>query len=124
MAQNDTVINCPVEKDKDSKEFLVVVYNQNTQKKEHLLRLLLLDAKYKAQLWDQKAEKFVDAQYDIFQQKHFNKEGGAFDDNVMYIKANIEVDQVALVKLIKTDVANNAGESPDKAANKDISLTL
>lgn len=94
------------------------------KKKEHLLRLLLLDAKYKAQLWDQKAAKFVDAEYDIFQQKHFNKEGGAFDDNVMYIKANIEVDQVALVKLIKTDVANNAGESPDKATNKDISLTL
>jgi hypothetical protein len=42
----------------------------------------------------------------------------------MYIKANIEVDQAALVKLIKTDVANNAGESSDKATNKDISLTL
>lgn len=25
--QNDTVINCPVEKDHDSNEFLVVVYN-------------------------------------------------------------------------------------------------
>jgi hypothetical protein len=28
--QNDTVINCPIDQDSKSKEFLVVVYNSNT----------------------------------------------------------------------------------------------
>lgn len=41
LMQNDTALDCPVSKDKDSKEFLVVVYNQNTQQKDHLLRILL-----------------------------------------------------------------------------------
>lgn len=50
--QNDTVVNCPVETDKESTDFLVVVYNQNTQQKDHLIRILLLHTEYKAQLWN------------------------------------------------------------------------
>lgn len=70
--QNDTVVNCPVN-DADSKEFLVVVYNQNTQKKEHLTRLLLPNPNYRAQVWDQKAAQFIDTEFDIFQQNHWKK---------------------------------------------------
>lgn len=78
--QNDTIINCPLEKDKDSKEFLVVVYNQNTQQKDHLIRILLLSPFYRAELWDSKELKFKDVDFDIFEQKHYNKEGGNFED--------------------------------------------
>lgn len=32
-----------------------------------------------------------------------DKKGGPFSDSIMYIKANIQADSVALVKLVKTD---------------------
>jgi len=46
---------------------------------------------------------FVEAESDIFKQKHYNKNGSTFEDNVMYVKTSIDVDSIALVKLIKTN---------------------
>lgn len=44
----------------------------------------------------------------------------------MYLKAHIEVDQIALVKLIKTNTSNEAGQfvQDDKAVKNDKSLSL
>lgn len=45
----------------------------------------------------------MDVEYDIFEQRHFEKSGKNFEDNVMYLKADIDIDSVALVKLLKID---------------------
>jgi hypothetical protein len=45
-----------------------------------LIRILLLSPFYRAELWDSKEQKFKDVDFDIFEQKHYNKEGGNFED--------------------------------------------
>ena len=52
----------------------------------------------------------MDTDFDIFQQKHYGKEGNSFEDNVMYIKASIDVDSFALVKILKSDKSNLVGQ--------------
>jgi hypothetical protein len=45
---NDTVIDCPIENDKVSKEFIVVAHNQEAQDRQHLVRILLPTSNYQA----------------------------------------------------------------------------
>lgn len=68
----------------------------------------------------------MDVDTDIFDQKHFNKEGGTFDDAVLYIKAHIDVDDVALIKLTRIDKPMRASQpiQKDKVEKNDKSLTL
>lgn len=101
--QNDTVIDCPIETDKTSKEFLVVVHNQEMQDREHFIRILLPTSSFQAKLWDGHKNEFKDVDADILEYKHYGKKGDTFSDSVMYIKANISSDSIALVKLVKTD---------------------
>jgi len=126
--QNDTVINCPLGQDKNSKEFLVVIYNQNTQKRDHLARILLPSSNYKAFLLDSQSQKFKELEADIFENKHFTKTGDNFDDSVMYFKlGEIDVDQIVVVKLVKTETSQ-ASFMPVNEKNatntKEKSLTL
>jgi hypothetical protein len=71
-------------------------------------------------------QQFIDVESDIFENRHFNKETGYFEDSVMYIKASIDVDQVGIIKLIKTENSNSASQPAqvDKAAKNLKSLTL
>jgi hypothetical protein len=55
---NDTVIDCPIESDKASNEFLVVAHNQEAMEKEHLIRLLLPTSNFMAYLWDDHKHEF------------------------------------------------------------------
>ena len=103
FAQNDTVIDCPIESDKVSKEFLVVAHNQNPMEKEHLIRIRLPTSNYEAQLWDSHKHEFKKVESDILEQKHWDKKNNQFSDSAMYFKANIKPDSIALIKLVKTD---------------------
>lgn len=71
-------------------------------------------------------QQFIDVESDIFENRHFNKETGYFEDSVMYIKASIDVDQVGIIKLIKTENSNSASQPAqvDKPAKNLKSLTL
>jgi hypothetical protein len=71
-------------------------------------------------------QQFIDVESDIFENRHFKKETGYFEDSVMYIKASIDVDQVGIIKLIKTENSNSASQPAqvDKAAKNLKSLTL
>ena len=101
---NDTVVDCPIEQDKTSKEFLVVVHSQQTQQRRHLLRILLPTSNYRAFLWNQLKSEFIAVEADIFEQKHFDKKGGAFSDSVMYLPTdNLTTDEIVIVKLLKTE---------------------
>ena len=101
--QNDTVIDCPIEQDKVSKEFLVVAHNQDATDKEHLIRILLPTSNYIAYLWDAHKNDFREIEADILEQRHWDKKDQQFSDSVMYFKANISADSVALIKLVKSD---------------------
>lgn len=104
--QNDTVAQCPLGQDKNSKEFLVVVLNQNTVQRDHLLRILLPSANFKALIWDRQTLRFKETESDIFEQRHFEKTGQSFEDSIMYLKARVDIDSVAIIKLIKLDATN------------------
>lgn len=65
--QNDTVIDCPIEADKTSKEFLVIAHNQEAQDREHLLRILLPTSNFQAFLWDGHKEEFKEVDADILE---------------------------------------------------------
>ena len=77
-------------------------------------------------MWNSSVQQFIDVESDIFENRHFNKEIGYFEDSVMYIKASIDVDQVGIIKLIKTENSNSASQPAqvDKAAKNLKSLTL
>jgi len=77
-------------------------------------------------MWNSSVQQFIDVESDIFENRHFNKETGYFEDSVMYIKASIDVDQVGIIKLIKTENSNSASQPAqvDKAAKNLKSLTL
>jgi hypothetical protein len=77
-------------------------------------------------MWNSSVQQFIDVESDIFENRHFNKETGYFEDSVMYIKASIDVDQVGIIKLIKTENSNSASQpvQVDKAAKNLKSLTL
>ena len=125
--QNDTVINCPIEKDKTSTEFLVVVQNQQMQDREHLIRVLLPSSSYQAFLWDGHKDEFKEVEADIFEGKHFDKNNGSFSDSIMYIKANISADSIALLKMVKTENSRDIQLTQDdinKTLAQDRSLTL
>jgi hypothetical protein len=119
--QNDTVIDCPLENDKEGKEFLAVVVNQEAQDRQHLIRILLPGSNYQAWLWDAHKDEFVPADADILENRHLDKKGGPFSDSVMYIKANITADSIALVKIQKTDQSRETQLSQDDI-NKTMSL--
>lgn len=99
---NDTVIDCPIETDKVSNEFLVVAHNQEAMDKQHLLRILLPTSNFMAYLWDANKNEFKEVETDMLEQKHFEKNGGGFADSVMYLKTNINADSIAILKLVKT----------------------
>lgn len=46
-SQNDTVHDCPINDNKNSKEVLVTVHNQQTRTIRQLVRILLPTANYK-----------------------------------------------------------------------------
>lgn len=125
--QNDTVIDCPVESDKNSNEFLVVVHNQESQDREHLLRILVPGSNYQTFLWDGHKEEFREVDADILEQKHYDKKNGSFSDSMIFIKTNISSDSVALVKLVKSDKSHEAQlaqEEINKTLTQEKSLTL
>ena len=50
--------------------------------------------------------KFSDIEVDIFENRHLVKTGETFEDSVMYLKVDgVVVDQVTIIKLIKTDAS-------------------
>jgi len=53
----------------------------------------------------------------MFEQRHFAKTGESFDDRMMFLKASIDIDSVAIVKLVKID------ESKQTNASKTSSLS-
>jgi len=71
--------------------------------KEHLIRILLPTSNYMAYLWDTHKNKFNEIDADILEQRHWDKKNAQFSDSVMYFKANISADSIALIKLVKTE---------------------
>lgn len=84
-----------------------------------MVRILLPGSSYQAWLWDDHTGQFKEADADIFENKHFNKQGGPFSDSVMYIKAFINADSIAVLKLAKTDSSRETKLSQD-----DMNITL
>lgn len=89
----------------------MVVLNSNTQQRDHLVRILLPSPSYKALVWDTKEQKFKETETDIFEQRHFDKLGNAFEDSIMYLKAAIDIDSVGIIKLVKIDENNKKDAS-------------
>lgn len=80
-----------------------MAHSQDTNDKEHLIRILLPTSSYIAHLWDTHKNEFKEVEADILEQRHWDKRNSQFSDSVMYFKANISADSVALIKLVKSD---------------------
>ena len=76
-AQNDTVLECPINKteNRENTEFIVVVHNSATKTNKQLVRIRLPHKSYRAQVWSKTAMEFQDVVSDVFEQFHFNNHG-------------------------------------------------
>lgn len=54
-------------------------------------------------MWDSHKDEFKEVDADILEAKHWDKKNGSFSDSVMYIKANMSGDSIALIKMVKTE---------------------
>jgi hypothetical protein len=97
LTQNDTVANCPLNLHKDKSEFLVAVHNVQVKENNQVVRILLPNANFKAQVWNK--DKFDDVSADIFENKHFTLNGEATSDYIMFLQANMNPDEVKVIKL-------------------------
>lgn len=98
-SQNDTVHDCPIEKNKNKQEVLVIVHNQQVKSLRQLVRILLPTATYKPQLWNSKTGNFEDVPFDIFEQQHFYANATNFTDFMLYLDADFGPEEIKLVKL-------------------------
>lgn len=67
------------------------------------MQILVPLPNYRAQVWSDETQKFVDVKSDVLEQRHLNKNGTYFTDFKIYVASKIQPNQVALVKLVKTE---------------------
>jgi len=63
----------------------------------------------------------VETESDIFEQQHFDKVGNGFEDSMLYSKASIDIDSVAIIKLVKTNESNKKNSA--KSSNSNLAET-
>jgi len=80
---NDTSVDCPIDKNQDKKEFIVIVQNPQLKSQKSYAKIKLPNKNYKALMWSN--GKFVDAGSDILEQQHYNYDGKEFIDHEMYL---------------------------------------
>lgn len=66
-SSNDTVQDCPVNRNLDKKEFIVIAHNAASLPLKSFVRVLLPSQKYRAQTWSKSQMKFVDVDVDILE---------------------------------------------------------
>jgi hypothetical protein len=60
-SQNDTVLDCPINKQQNQNEFMVAIHNpRSTNEFDDLARILLPASNYKAQIWSPAKNSFLD----------------------------------------------------------------
>jgi hypothetical protein len=64
---------------------IVVVHNSQTKESQHILRVKLPGANYKAELWNKTKKAFTGVVSDIFEQVHFQADSGNFTDYEMFV---------------------------------------
>lgn len=124
-SQNDTVHDCPIEKNKNKKEVLITVHNQQTRSLRQLVRILLPSANYKPQLFNKDKNTFDDVPFDIFEQTHLFSNTTNFTDFMMYLDAEFGPEEIRLVKLIQVSSKLNLAQHNENAERvSDYALTV
>lgn len=100
-SQNDTVHDCPIERQKNKKEVLVTVHNQQVKSVRQLIRILTPTANYKPQIWNSQKRTFDDVPFDVFEQTHFFANATNFTDFMVYLDADFAPEEIKLVKLVQ-----------------------
>ena len=98
---NDTSVDCPVDKHKDKKEFIVAVQNPQLKQFKSYAKIKLPSKNYKAQKWQN--GKFVDVPSDVLEQQHYNYDFKEFNDYEMYLPNEFSANQLSIFKIISID---------------------
>lgn len=106
-SQNDTVHDCPIEKNKNKTEILVTVQNPQVRSLRQLVRILLPTANYKPQIFSSKKNTFDDIPFDIFEQQHFYANATNFTDFMIYIDVEFGAEEIKLIKLTQVSAKLN-----------------
>lgn len=101
-AANDTVADCPISKNTDKNEFIVVVHNPAAQVNSQFIKVRLPNNKYEAQLWSSAKGAFVPADSDILEQRHISASRVESSDFEMYVPCDIAPNDVAILRVIRT----------------------
>jgi hypothetical protein len=108
LSQNDTVLDCPInlKENRDLKEFIVIVHNQANKANKQYSRIRLPFKSYMASIW--RDGSFTDVPQDMFEQAHFNNTFGQISDYELYVYADLKPNEVAFIKVQKTDEGSQA----------------
>lgn len=98
---NDTSVDCPIDKNKDKKEFIVAVQNPQLKSVKSYAKIKLPSKNYKAQKLSN--GKFVDVPSDVLEQQHYNYDFKEFNDYEMYLPHQFDANQLSIFKIIKID---------------------
>lgn len=101
-AANDTVADCPISKNADKNEFIVVVHNPAAQVNSQFIKVRLPNNKYEAQLWSNAKNAFVAADSDILEQRHISSSRVESTDYEMYVPCEIAPNEVAILRVVRT----------------------
>ena len=116
----EEILDCPISdgRNSDRGEFLVAVHNQQATRYDQFVRILLPSNNFRAQVWSNQIDSFVEIESDVLEQKHWQKNGQQFVDYEMFLKTFIEPDEVLIVKVIRNVTDDKAGPE-DKEEQKD-----
>ena len=77
--------------------------------------------KYKAMVWSKAEMQFIDAQYDILEQRHYSNDRKEIVDYEIYIPTDLKPQEIYFVKIVATDEVR---ETPSAAADFNTNLSI